>query len=228
MESKTIWLLSLGDYNSQLVLWGDKNYLYKNVFLGLPGGSVVEKPPAKAGDAGSIPGSGKSPGEGNGNPFRYSCLENPMYQGAWRVTAYGVAKSRTCLIQWCMRAKSFQFYLTLCNLWTLACQAPLSMGFSRQEYWRGLSCPSPGDLPHPGIEPVSLTSPALAGWFSTSSSICEAHNSSNNNIPLSHHHLQMWGTLKPALRYLWSSCFCSTPALVEMYICPTLLLEVTL
>ena len=42
--------------------------------------------------------------------------------------------------------------------WTVACQAPLSLGFSRQEYWSGLSCPSPGDLPNPGIEPRS---PAL-------------------------------------------------------------------
>ena len=46
--------------------------------------------------------------------------------------------------------------------WTVAHQAPLSMGFSRQEYWRGLVLPSPGDLPDPGIEPVS---PALAGGF---------------------------------------------------------------
>ena len=46
-------------------------------------------------------------------------------------------------------------------LWTIACQAPLSMGFSRQEYWSGLPCPSPGDLPNPGIEPTSPTSSAL-------------------------------------------------------------------
>ena len=44
-------------------------------------------------------------------------------------------------------------------LWTVARQPPLSMGFSRQEYWSGLPCPSPGDLPNPGIEPASLTSP---------------------------------------------------------------------
>ena len=56
----------------------------------------------------------------------------------------------------------------LATLWTVACQAPLSMGFSKQEYWSGLSCPSPGNLPNPGIEPVSLTSPALAGRFLTS------------------------------------------------------------
>ena len=57
--------------------------------------------------------------------------------------------------------------------WTVACQAPLSVEFSRQEYWSGLSCPSPGNLPDPGIEPVSLTSPALAGGFFTISATWE-------------------------------------------------------
>ena len=51
--------------------------------------------------------------------------------------------------------------------WTVALQAPLSMGFSRQEYWSGLPGPPPGDLPHPGIEPSSLESPALADRFFT-------------------------------------------------------------
>ena len=50
--------------------------------------------------------------------------------------------------------------------WTVACQAPLPMGFSRQEYWSGLPFPSPGDLPDAGIEPKSLLSSALAGRFS--------------------------------------------------------------
>ena len=53
--------------------------------------------------------------------------------------------------------------------WTVAHQAPLSMGFSRQEYWSGLPCPPSGHLPDPGIEPVSLKSPALAGGFFTTS-----------------------------------------------------------
>ena len=53
---------------------------------------------------------------------------------------------------------------TLATPWTVACQAPLSMGFSRPEYWSGLLCPSPGDLTHPGIKPRS---PALAGRFFT-------------------------------------------------------------
>ena len=53
-------------------------------------------------------------------------------------------------------------------------QVPLSMGFSRKEYWSGLLCPSPGDLPNPGIEPASLVSPALAGRFFTASATWES------------------------------------------------------
>ena len=56
--------------------------------------------------------------------------------------------------------------------WTTACQAPLSIEFSRQEYWSGLPCPPPGDLPDPGIEPVS---PALAGGFFATSATWEPH-----------------------------------------------------
>ena len=51
--------------------------------------------------------------------------------------------------------------------WTVACQSPLSIEFSSQEYWSGLPCAPPGDLPDPGIEPVSPASPALAGGFLT-------------------------------------------------------------
>ena len=61
-----------------------------------------------------------------------------------------------------------QSCLTLCDPWTVAHQAPLSMGFPRQEYLSGLPFPSPGDLPHPGTEPASPKSPALAdGFFTT-------------------------------------------------------------
>ena len=56
------------------------------------------------------------------------------------------------------------------TLWTVTLQPPLSMGFSRQEYWSGFLCPSPGDLSDPGIEPESLKSPASAGRFLTPSS----------------------------------------------------------
>ena len=58
--------------------------------------------------------------------------------------------------------------------WTVARQAPLSMGFSRHEYWSGLPCPPPKDLPDPGIQPASLMSPALAGSFFTTSATWEA------------------------------------------------------
>ena len=65
---------------------------------------------------------------------------------------------RTCVLN-CV-----QLFTTL---WTVGCQAPLSVGFFRQEYWSGLPFPSPGDLPDPGIELMSLVSPALPGGFFT-------------------------------------------------------------
>ena len=58
----------------------------------------------------------------------------------------------------CMLSCSVVLFVTL---WTVAHQAPLSMGFSRQEYWSGLPCPPPGDLPDPGIKPASLATPTL-------------------------------------------------------------------
>ena len=62
--------------------------------VGFPSGSVVKNPPANAGDLSSIPGSGRSPGEGKGNPLQYSCLENPTDRGASKATVHGVAKSQ--------------------------------------------------------------------------------------------------------------------------------------
>ena len=63
--------------------------------------------------------------------------------------------------------------------WTVAHKAPLSMGFSRQEHWSGLPCPSPGDLPNPGLKSVSLTSPTLAGGCFTTSATQKERNSLN-------------------------------------------------
>ena len=60
--------------------------------MSFPGGSVVKKPPVNIGDPGSVPRWGRSPGEGNGNPLQDSCLGNPMDQGVWWATVYGVAK----------------------------------------------------------------------------------------------------------------------------------------
>ena len=75
-----------------------KNMLSKKADLN--SGSVVKNPPANAGNTGnmgSVPGLGRSPAGGNGNPFQYSCLENPMDRGAWQATVHGVAKSQTRL-----------------------------------------------------------------------------------------------------------------------------------
>ena len=61
-------------------------------FGGFAGSSEIKNPPTNAGDTGLIPGSGRSPGEGNGNPLQYSCLENPMDKEAWQATVHGVTK----------------------------------------------------------------------------------------------------------------------------------------
>ena len=77
-------------------------YIFSNVLsklsagsLDFPGGSDGKASAYDAGDPGSIPGSGRSPAEGNGSPLQYSCLENPMDGGAWWATVQGVTKSRT-------------------------------------------------------------------------------------------------------------------------------------
>ena len=118
-------------------LWFIHLYYYKTFhcvnIMGFPGGPMIKNPPSNAGDArdvGSITWIGRSPGEINGNPLQYSCLENPMDREARWAAVCGVSKSQT--------------------LPTIACQAPLSMEFSRQEYWSGLPCSSPGDLPKIG------------------------------------------------------------------------------
>ena len=82
-----------------------------------------------------------------------------------------------------MQAESLQLHLTLCDPTDL--QAPLSMGFSRQEYWSGLLYPSPWDPPNSGIEPASRMSPALAGGFFTTSATWEAHRSQGRNLLVS-------------------------------------------
>ena len=72
-----------------------KQFHVGNPFIGFPGSSVVKNLPANAGDAGLIPGSGRSPGGGNGNPLQYSCLEHSMDRGSWRALVHGVTKSWT-------------------------------------------------------------------------------------------------------------------------------------
>ena len=130
----------------------------------------IKNPPAirLRGEAGSISGSGRFPGEGNGNPLQYSCLENPMDRGIWEVAIGAYVLS--CFSPSCLFA----------TLWTIAHQASLSVGFSSQEYWSGLPCPPPGELPNPGIEPLSPASPMLAGRFFTTRVTWQIHEVTKN------------------------------------------------
>ena len=91
-------------YKFYLRLSGKAEFGYPSFrALSFPGDSAVKNLPVKAGDTGLIPGSGRSPGEENGNPLQYSCLENPRDRGDWWAAVHGVAKSRTQLNNWaCM------------------------------------------------------------------------------------------------------------------------------
>ena len=98
--------------------------------------------------------------------FLYLCVS------LWTVVNYFIlwTKIHCCC---CCRFSRVRLYVTP---GTVACQAPLSLRFSRQEYWSRLPCPPPGDRPNPGIKPTSLMSPALAGGFFTTSAAWEAQN----------------------------------------------------
>ena len=117
---------------------------------------MVKNPLVNAGDALSIHGSERSPGKGNGSPLQYSCLENPMVvYSPWDHKESDTTEHTL---------RHFSHVQLFATPWAVACQAPLSMGFPRQEYWSGLPFPFPGDLSDPGMEPPS---PALAGGFFT-------------------------------------------------------------
>ena len=86
-----------------LFIYSTNIYQVLTILRDFPGSSVVKNPPANVGDVGdlgSIPGSGRSPGGGNGTPLQYTCLENPMDRGAWRTTVHGVTKSQTPLSEY--------------------------------------------------------------------------------------------------------------------------------
>ena len=86
-------------YDHDLLLDGLAVTEHKAKPLGLPGGSDGKESPCNAEDPGLIPGLGRSPGEGNGNPLQYSCLENPRDRGAWWAAVHRVTQSRTRLKQ---------------------------------------------------------------------------------------------------------------------------------
>ena len=77
---------------------------------GFPSSSVGKESVCNAGDPGSIPRSGRFPGEGNGNPLQYYCLENPMDRAAWQATVHGITKSQT-------RLSDFHFHFSLSDVY---------------------------------------------------------------------------------------------------------------
>ena len=95
-------------------------------------------------------------------PSKTHC-EAPLPRKPLHQLYRSLASPRACLLS------RFNHVRLFASPWTVACQGPLSMGFSRQEHWSGLPCPPPGNLPNPGVEPSSLTSPALVGRFFTTS-----------------------------------------------------------
>ena len=97
-------------------------------------------------------------------------LQLPPFSPPFPVSLCPSSHSRLCCACYAISVVSDSV-----TLWTITLQAPLTVGFSRQDYWNGLPCPPPGDRPDPGIEPSSLMSPALAGGFSTPSATWEAH-----------------------------------------------------
>ena len=165
------------------------------------GASEGKESDCQAGDVGSIPGSGRSPGGGNSNPLQYSSLEIPWTEEPGELQSMGSQKVRHDLatkqqhqpkILHCwtklvvIQTAGFRLQSIVCvvsrfsciglfvTLWTVARQALLFMGFSRQEHWSRLPFSHSGDLPYPGIKPMSLISPALEGGFFATSTTWEA------------------------------------------------------
>ena len=103
---------------------------------------------------------------------QYKELWHLSHTCRWEMSAVRLSKQFAC----CMLSR-FSCVQICATLWTAACQATLSMGFCRKEYWSGLLCPTPADLPNPGIEPMSPMSPAFTGGFFTTSTTWEAPNS---------------------------------------------------
>ena len=105
--------------------------------------------------------------------YRYPSL--PSGQDSWRAGNMCYSSLSPPALSTCMLS-CFSHVRLCATPWTVACQAPLSMGFSRQEYWSGVPFPSLGDLPDPGINPASLMSPALPALFFTTSVTWEAQH----------------------------------------------------
>ena len=95
---------------------------------GFPGGSEGKVSACNVGDLGSVPGSGRSPEEGNGNPLQYSCLENPMNREAWEATVHGVAKSQTRLSDFTLILNPLMADVEYCCIYLFAIHIASSKG----------------------------------------------------------------------------------------------------
>ena len=148
---------------------------------GFPGGSDRKVSACNAGDTGSVPGSERSPGEGNGNPLQYSCLENPMDRGAWRSSVHGVTKSQTQL-------SDFTFTFTLythikLNLWavhlklTLHCKSTALQSKNKADAHFNVKSHHTEGTPHRvdlGSWPVKV--PEGTGTWAISWNVVYSHN----------------------------------------------------
>ena len=140
--------------------------VYKQTQLGEGSEESEPLPPAQASVTGQIP----LVNQGISGPqwTLLKCLITSPVQNVRRILNKDEAYIQFCVCV-CTRVCTWSL-ICIClfaTTWTVARQAPLSMGFSSQEYWRGLPFPPPGDLPDPGIKPASPVSPALAGRFFT-------------------------------------------------------------
>ena len=112
-------------------------------------------------------------------PTLYPAKDTWVMRGVRRESPHWTGGCSPCKYITHMHAKSLQLCPSLYDLMDCSLPGPLSVGFSRQEFWSGFPCPPPGDLSDPGIKPTSVMSPALAGRFFTTSATWEAHITHN-------------------------------------------------
>ena len=124
--------------------------------MGFPGGSEVKASACNAGDLGSIPGLGRSPGGRHGNPLQYSCLENPLDGGAWWATVHGVAKNRTRLSDFV----SSTYFCVDTSEYVVLCLVTLS----------GLTLCDPMDCSLPGSSAMGILQARILDWVAMPSS----------------------------------------------------------
>ena len=124
--------------------------------MGFPGGSEVKASACNAGDLGSIPGLGRSPGGRHGNPLQYSCLENPLDGGAWWATVHGVAKNRTRLSDFV----SSTYFCVDTSEYVVLCLVTLS----------GLTLCDPMDCSLPGSSAMGILQARILDWVAVPSS----------------------------------------------------------